>query len=51
MQFTPQTVAAGARLGVAVSVDRQLTPASLEFAYDHPDYATRLEVDTTTPLG
>ncbi|MEK6277198.1 MAG: hypothetical protein AABM29_04210 [Actinomycetota bacterium] len=51
MQFVAQTVQPGQRLGVAVSVDRAVTPASLEFMYDHPDYATRLEVDTTTPLS
>ena len=51
MQFVPQTVQPGERLGIAVSVERQITPASLEFMYDHPDYATRLEVDTTTPLN
>jgi hypothetical protein len=50
MQFVPQTVQPGERLGLAVSVDRAVTPASLEFMYDHPDYATRLEVDTTTPF-
>jgi hypothetical protein len=51
MQFVPQTILPGYRLGAAVSVDRAVTPASLEFMYDHPDYATRLEVETTTPLG
>jgi type II secretory pathway pseudopilin PulG len=51
MQFADRTVAAGQQLGLAVSVDRAVTPASLEFMFDHPDYATRLEVGTTTPLG
>jgi Tfp pilus assembly protein PilE len=51
MSYLPMTVLATQRLGLAVSVDRSVTPASLEFMYDHPDYATRLEVNTTTPLG
>ncbi len=39
------------RLGVALSVDRANTPAdAIPIMYDHPNYATRLEVDTTTPL-
>jgi Tfp pilus assembly protein PilE len=50
MTYLPQTVLVAQRLGIAVSVDHT-TPASLEFMYDHPDYATRLEVSTTTPIG
>jgi hypothetical protein len=45
-----QTVAAGSRLGLAISVgDRNDTPAALEFMYDHPSFPARLEVQTTTP--
>jgi hypothetical protein len=35
------------RLGLAITVDNQGTSGSgLEFMYDHPDYDSRLEVDT-----
>ncbi len=40
-------------LGVAVAVNGDVTAASqnvLEFMYDYPDEASRLEVQTTTPL-
>jgi prepilin-type N-terminal cleavage/methylation domain-containing protein len=51
---TAQTVVpAGSRLGVAVAVNGEVTPADqdvLEFMYDYPDEASRLEVQTTTPL-
>jgi hypothetical protein len=47
----PKILAAGRRLGVALSVDRANTPAdAIPIMYDHPNYATRIEVDTTTPL-
>jgi hypothetical protein len=39
------------RLGLALGVDAGTTPAEgLQVMYDHPDYASRLEVDTTTPI-
>jgi type II secretory pathway pseudopilin PulG len=51
MRIDPATIPAGQRLGVAISVDRGLTPAdALPFLYDHPDYPSRLEIDTNTPL-
>jgi type II secretory pathway pseudopilin PulG len=44
-------LAVGHRLGVALSVDRANTPAdAIPIMYDHPNYPTRLEVDTKTPL-
>jgi len=44
-------IPAGNRLGVALSVDRANTPAdAIPIMYDHPNYATRIEVDTKTPL-
>jgi type II secretory pathway pseudopilin PulG len=47
----PNTVDDEHRLGVALSVDRANTPAdAIPIMYDHPNYATRIEVDTTTPL-
>jgi type II secretory pathway pseudopilin PulG len=48
----PYTIPAGDRLGVALSVDPANTaPAdALPIMYDHPNYATRLEVDTSTPI-
>ncbi|HEU4736082.1 MAG TPA: hypothetical protein VFS48_03525, partial [Solirubrobacterales bacterium] len=52
MEFpgAPYTILAGNRLGVALSVDPGNTDAdSIPIMYDHPNYPTRLEVDTTTP--
>jgi prepilin-type N-terminal cleavage/methylation domain-containing protein len=46
-----QEVLKDERLGLALSVDAGTTPAEgLQIMYDHPDYASRLEVDTTTPI-
>jgi prepilin-type N-terminal cleavage/methylation domain-containing protein len=47
----PYTIPAGDRLGVALSVERQSTPAdALSFMYDHPQAPSRIEVDTSTPI-
>jgi|GEM_PF-535611 len=47
----PLTIPFGDRLGVALSVDAGTTPAeAIPVMYDHPNYPTRLEVDTTTPF-
>ncbi len=47
----PKTVLENQRLGVALSVDAGTTPAdAIPVMYDHPNYPTRLEVDTTTPF-
>jgi prepilin-type N-terminal cleavage/methylation domain-containing protein len=53
MEFegSPYTVPAGDRLGVALSVDPGNTDAeAIPIMYDHPNYPTRIEVDTTTPI-
>lgn len=48
---SPYTIPAGDRLGVALSVERaQTTGDALAIMYDHPDFATRLEIDTNTPI-
>jgi type II secretory pathway pseudopilin PulG len=50
-QQAPRVIPAGRRLGVALSVDRANTPAdAIPIMYDHPNYASRIEVDTKTPL-
>ena len=50
-QEAPRVVPANRRIGVALSVDRANTPAdAIPIMYDHPNYATRIEVDTKTPL-
>ncbi len=46
----PKPIPAGDRLGVALSLEEGTTPASIPIMYDHPNYPTRLEVDTTTPF-
>ncbi|HET9162478.1 MAG TPA: hypothetical protein VFN89_03400 [Solirubrobacterales bacterium] len=53
MEFSgPVTIPPGDRLGVALSVERSGTGGenALDILYDHPDYRSRLEVPTTTPL-
>ena len=50
MEFAPHTVPEDDRLGVALSVDPGNTDAeAIPIMYDHPNYPTRIEVDTTTP--
>jgi hypothetical protein len=52
MEFlgSPYTVPSGDRLGVALSVEPGNTDAeAIPIMYDHPDYPTRVEVNTTTP--
>jgi hypothetical protein len=39
------------RLGLAISVAKDVTPSPLEFMYDHAAFPAHLEIDTTTPLG
>jgi hypothetical protein len=53
MKFNvPLTVAAGDRLGLALSVERSGTGGdALAIPYDHPNQRSRIEVDTTTPLS
>ncbi len=47
----PYSIPAGDRLGVALSVERNGTPAdAIPIMYDHPTYPTRVEVDTSTPI-
>lgn len=51
MTFTPREIKKGDRLGVAISVEPAgTTNGDLEFLYDHPNYPSRIEVDTTTTL-
>ena len=46
----PYTIPAGDRLGLAVSLESKNTPADIPIIYDHPKYASRIEVDTNTPI-
>jgi hypothetical protein len=51
MSFSSATVATGQRVGVEIAVRRNGTTGDvLQFMYDHPDYPSRLEVETSTPL-
>jgi type II secretory pathway pseudopilin PulG len=52
MAFAPHTIHEGDRLGLALSVELANTsPAeAIPIMYDHPDHASRIEVDTTTPI-
>lgn len=51
MSFSSTTVATGQRVGVEIAVRRNGTTGDvLQFMYDHPDYPSRLEVETSTPL-
>jgi prepilin-type N-terminal cleavage/methylation domain-containing protein len=48
---TPETIPKDGRLGIALSVDPARTNASaIPIMYDFPTMASRLEVDTSTPL-
>lgn len=48
----PYTIPKDDRLGVALSVERANTPAdAIPIMYDHPNYPTRIEVDTSTPIS
>ena len=50
-QEAPKYIETDDRLGVALSVDRANTPAdAIPIMYDHPNYPTRIEVDSSTPL-
>jgi hypothetical protein len=52
MRYASVTLGAGQRLGFAISVERQGTSAdAIQVVYEHHIYPTRIEVDTTTPLG
>jgi type II secretory pathway pseudopilin PulG len=51
LDFPSTTIAAGKRLGVAISVERAGSPGHLQFIYDHTKFDSRLEIETTTPLG
>jgi prepilin-type N-terminal cleavage/methylation domain-containing protein len=47
----PYTIPVGDRLGVALSLERFNTPAeAIQFMYDHPNYPSRIEVETNTPI-
>jgi type II secretory pathway pseudopilin PulG len=51
LEDAPYTISADDRLGVALSVERANTPAdAIPIMYDHPNYPTRIEVDTDTPI-
>ncbi|MEK6273157.1 MAG: hypothetical protein AABM42_11000 [Actinomycetota bacterium] len=51
MTFSSTTATTLQRVGVEIAVRRNGTTGDvLEFMYDHPDYPSRLEVKTTTPL-
>lgn len=46
----PEEIKEGERLGIALSVDATTQGDGVSILYDHPDYRSRIEVDTTTPL-
>lgn len=52
MEFEgPYAIPASDRLGVALTVDPGNTDAeAIPIMYDHPNFPTRIEVDTTTPI-
>jgi prepilin-type N-terminal cleavage/methylation domain-containing protein len=52
LSFSPTTILSSQRLGLALAVERQGTPAdTIQVLYDHPEARSRLEVATPTPLG
>lgn len=52
LTFSSTTALAGERIGVQVALEKSGSPSDqLEFMYDQVQYESRLEVETTTPLG
>jgi hypothetical protein len=52
LTFPSTTITSTQRLVLAISVDRNGTPAdTVQVLYDHPDFQSRLEVITSTPLS
>ena len=52
IEGAPLVIPKGNRLLLGLSVDRANTPAdAIPIMYDHPNYASRLEVDTKTPIA
>jgi len=52
LTFPQTSVTSTQRLVLAVSIDRNGTPAdTVQILYDHPDWQSRLEVITSTPLS
>jgi hypothetical protein len=52
LTFPGTTLATTERLGVAISVNRSGTPAdTVQVLYDHPNFQSRLEVVTSTPIS
>lgn len=50
MEFTPDEISANDRFGIGLSVDPGNTDAeAIPVMYDHPNFPTRIEVNTTTP--
>ncbi|HET6570444.1 MAG TPA: hypothetical protein VFG58_03040, partial [Solirubrobacterales bacterium] len=51
MTFSEFTIPKDDRLGIAISVDGNSDSGAIPFLYDHPDYRTRIEIETPTPLN
>lgn len=51
MTFTEARIKAGHRLGVALTVNGSSEEGAVPILYDHPDYRTRIEIETPTPLS
>lgn len=50
LRFNAKEINVGERLGVAFSVDATTQGDGVSILYDHPEYRSRIEVHTTTPL-
>lgn len=50
---TAQSIPKGDRLGLAISTERAATQSAkaISIMYDHPSFASRIEVDTSTPIN
>jgi type II secretory pathway pseudopilin PulG len=51
MSFEEFTIPKDDRLGIAISVDGNSDSGAIPVLYDHPDYRTRIEIETPTPLN
>jgi type II secretory pathway pseudopilin PulG len=52
LTFSPDTALAGERIGIQIALEKSGAPSDqLEFMYDEVQLESRLEIETTTPLG
>ncbi|HET7053214.1 MAG TPA: hypothetical protein VFI09_04765 [Solirubrobacterales bacterium] len=51
IEFAEATIPEGDRLGIVLSVDGNSNAGAVPILYDHPDFRSRIEIETPTPLN